>query len=382
MNRLNKYIIFTLIIVICSACKEPFTPELKKYEDILVIDGLLTNQAGPTVKLSRGSHYSEPEVRPEEGAMVMIRDEQDNMLSMYEVSPGVYKNYDFKGMIGKSYQLYIYIEDGQEYESDFVVLKDVPEIENLYAEYGEKAGETDYEKGFYIYIDTYDPDKETGYYRYEFEETWEFTVPYPSRFELVDRSLRLRSVIPSKCWRTENSTDILLTSTDIMESNIIRRFPVQFVSTVGNRLSRRYSILVKQYSLSREAYIFWEQLKNTNQDMGTLFDKQPAQVYGNIYNLNGDESPVLGFFEASSVTSKRIFLENKDLPSDVRIQSEFAYCQSKYFIVNSRDALSYAISGYCVVKEETSDFFGMGIIADHRCCDCTVTGTNIRPDFW
>jgi len=384
MNKTFKYIVFCLMIIICSACSEPYTPEINKYENILIIDGLITDQPNPTVKLSRGFHYSESESIPERRATVIIRDDQENVISLYEESPGIYYPLDsgFKGVIGRSYQVFIYTEDDQRYESDFVELKKVPGIENLFAEFGEKPVEKDLEKGFHIYVDTYDPDNETRYYRYDFEETWEFTVPYPSRFELVGRSLQLRSIIPYLCWRTEYSTDILLVSTEKMESDIVRHFPVHFVSIIGNRLSRRYSILVKQYSLSREAYIFWNQLKINNQNLGTLFDKQPAQIFGNVHNLGGNESPVLGFFEASSMTSKRLFLENADLPPNVRIESEFEYCRNEYFIVETRRALNYALSGNCVVKEETSDIFGMGIITDHKCCDCTFTGSNIKPDFW
>jgi hypothetical protein len=370
----------------CSGCIEPYTPEIDKYEDILIIDGLITDQPYSIVRLSRGSYYNQSESIPEGGATVIIGDDLGNVISMYEESPGIYRSLDpdFEGIIGRNYRIYVYTDDDQGYESDFVELKKVPEIENLYTEFGEKAVGTDLEKGFYVYVDTYDPDNETRYYRYEFEETWEFSVPYTSFFELVGRTIQMRSVINRQCWRTELGSDILLASSEKMESDMIRHFPVHFVSIVGSRLSRRYSILVRQYSVNAEAYVFWNQLKINNQNLGTLFDKQPAQIYGNIHSMDGNEAPVLGFFEASSMKSKRIFLENKDLPPDVLTESEFAFCRHDYLIVSNRRALDYALRGYCIVGEEVSPQFGqgMGVILNHKCCDCTLNGSNIRPDFW
>jgi hypothetical protein len=169
-----------------------------------------------------------------------------------------------------------------------------------------------------------------------------------------------------------------------MESDIIKRLPVHFVSTKSSRLSRRYSILVKQYSLSREAYVFWEQLKNSNEPLGTLFDKQPAQLISNIYNQNDPSKLVLGFFEASSVSTKRIFLTRRDIPVGIPIVSEFAFCEYSYMIIPYRDIIKYANQGYCMVNDDISEtgMMGLGVVESFICCDCTFSGTNIKPDYW
>ena len=70
----------------------------------------------------------------------------------------------------------------------------------------------------------------------------------------------------------------------------------------------KYSLLVKQYSLSNEAYDYWFQLQKQSQESGGLYETQPARVSGNISNVNDNEEVVLGFFNASSVTEKRIFV--------------------------------------------------------------------------
>jgi len=237
---------------------------------------------------------------------------------------------------------------------------------------------------FQVYVDTYDPNNKTHYYRYEYEETWEIAVPYPSVYEVVNNEMVLRSENVHHCWKTVKSTDILIVNNEKMESDIIRKFPVHFVPVKGSQLSIRYSILVKQYAMSREAYTFWDQLKISNQQQGGLFDVQPMQTISNIYSSNNQGSPVIGFFEATSVTRERIFLTRSDVPREIRVETEFDNCSKKYHIIPLNDFDISRYRGYCIVNYD-SDIYtmsGMGVIFDFKCCDCTVSGSNIRPDFW
>ena len=223
MRKLLKYSVLFIILIICGTCSEPYTPEISKYEDILVIDGIITNEPGPyEVRISRSFKYSDSEGQPEHHATVLIKDDQGNIASMEETSPGIYSTIDpdFRGIIGRQYQLYVntYV-DQQVYESEFVELKKVPEIENLYAEFGEKASDTELEQGFHIYVDTYDPENQTRYYRYDFVETWEFYVPYPSYYLVESGQLVFRTERVGDCWKTANSEDILVTTSENMQSD-------------------------------------------------------------------------------------------------------------------------------------------------------------------
>jgi len=375
------------MMIIFGTCYEPYTPEISKYENILVVDGVITDDPGPySVRLSRSYKYSETEGFPESSAIVLIKDDQANVIPLQETTPGLYQtiDLDFRGIIGRQYQLYIKTADQQIWESDYVELKKVPEIGRLYAEYGTKTGELEIEEGFHIYVDTYDPENKTRYYRYDFEETWEFVVPYPSYYLVENGLMRFRTENVGNCWKTLTSNDIIVTTSEKMQSDIIRRFPVNFVSTKGNRLSIKYSILVRQYSLSREAYVYWEQLKASNQELGTLFDKQPSQIRGNIYNLNNQEIPVIGFFEATSTDSARLFITRSELPPDAKLVSEFARCRYDYLVIMKNEYLKYNEWGYCMVLDVITPviFNGLGIVKPFECCDCTQTGSNIRPSFW
>lgn len=388
MKRLIGHIAVVILIMVLGTCSEPYTPEITKYEDLLVVDGVITDEAGQTiVRLSRSYRYNETEGTPERHAVVLIKDDQGNDVSLAETSPGVYKTIDpdFRGITGKQYQLYVQTySDGQIWESEYVKLKKVPKIQQVYAEFEERPGELGNEEGFQVYIDTYDPDNQTKYYRYDFEETWEFIVPYRSYYIVDNNLLKFRNEEVGNCWRTIASDEIIVTTSENMKSDIVKRFPVHFVSTASNRLSIRYSILVRQYSLSREAYVYWKQVKDVNQDLGTIFDKQPAQIRGNIYNVNDPEMPVIGFFEATCADSARLFILRSELPNDAILVSEFARCRNNYLVIRKNMFLEYHERGYCMVLDAITEEIlnGLGIVRPFECCDCTLTGSNIRPSFW
>jgi hypothetical protein len=63
---------------------------------------------------------------------------------------------------------------------------------------------------------------------------------------------------------------------------------------------------VSQYSLTREAYRFWERYEEQRIRTGSILDPLPEPIEGNVYNVNDQNDIALGYFSASSVTTKRI----------------------------------------------------------------------------
>ncbi len=146
-------------------------------------------------------------------------------------------------------------------------------------------------------------------------------------------------------------------------------------------LRERYSILVKQYSLSEEAFRFWNNLKESNESTGTLYDSQPFQVTGNIRSMEDPFEPVLGYFDMSLVSKKRIFITNTlDVPVDIDIPSAFPDClNGADTIVNFNQIPHFTDIGYLISFYN----FGVGyIMALKTCVDCRLKGSNNKPEFW
>ena len=120
------------------------------------------------------------------------------------------------------------------------------------------------------------------------------------------------------CWMESSprTTDVL-TTIDLV-SNVVSEHPLLFATNDFERLTRRYSLLVKQYALEEEEYTFWKNLGESNQRSANLFDKQPARVIGNIQNLSNPDEVVLGYFWASGISEKRIFIHSSQVVPELR----------------------------------------------------------------
>jgi len=379
MTWFIKISFLLLSVLVLSTCVEPFNPDIPKYQNILVVDGMITNLEEPyLVELTRSMPYEDVVPEYETGATVLIIDELENITEFPEVSRGKYVSDPsfFRGETGKYYKLYIITAGGDEYESDYVELKSVPEIDTLFYSFEEK--ETDepdkFLQGVQIFLSTEDFEKATWYYRWEWIETWEFVTPFvaAARPQL------------HRCWATDNSGSINIATSKNLSRDIVKNLPLTFVSQASNRLSIMYSILVRQYALSAEAYSFWKSLENINQNMGSLFDPTPRAVYGNIHHVHDPEIPVLGYFQASEVTTKRLFVDRSDLPKDLYVSSGFDYCEVRILenpLLVEVDAMikngwifvdTYVIAGITYYRFTNAQ----------SCYDCTTKGVNRRPEFW
>ena len=379
MRRIIKITAFYISVLFLGTCVEPFNPEIEKYENMLVVDGMITNLDEPYyVDLTRSMPYEEIVPGRETGATVLVTDDEGNIYEFTEASNGRYKSDPavFRGEIGRSYKLHIITSGGDEFESDFVELRNVPEIDTLYYVYEEKATNDpdEFIQGVQVYLSTEDPQNDTWYYRWEWIETWEFVAPF-----IAEGRHTL-----NRCWRSENSGSIEIATSRHLTTDAVRDHPLYYISQNTNRLGIMYSILLRQYSLSAEAYSFWKRLQDINQNMGSLFDPTPMAVNGNIHHVTDPEIPVLGYFQASAVTTKRLFIDHSELPGDMYISTGYDFCE----IMILEDPTQVQIEEmYKRGWVYLDDYVFIGITYyrftnAQACYDCTAEGVNKRPEYW
>jgi len=152
---------------------------------------------------------------------------------------------------------------------------------------------------------------------------------------------------------------------------------LHYVNTETRELSIRYSLLVKQYSLDKDAYLFWQTIKEQNSEQG-LYSKQPHQIRGNVKNLVNEEEPVLGYFLVCGISEKRIFVDPPPFPVLMRYftctldQADFEAYGQMYM----SDPVTWPIFAI-----ETPG--GFRAVPNQSCVDCRRRGgTIIKPDFW
>ncbi len=376
-NRFIKYHLFlsTLFMVaLLSGCIDPFKPVLDKSdsEKILVVEGFITDEPGSfEVKLSRSVPIDTMvNYVNESGAYVTISDDHNNTFVLTEVEPGVYKSLDetLKAVAGRIYQLSIIDAFDKEYESSPVLMPSKPEIKEVYWEEESETVFVDNEVideiGLNIYVDGDDLENNAAYYKWDISETWE--VMMPNAITALDgKGMPYETFVkvPDEkkyCWVTQNTQKILVKSVENQSDSEVKKFMLQRIRPGEDKLFIRYSIEVKQYTLNKEMYDFWKGIREINQDAGSLYDKVPVSIFGNITCCNTNEK-ALGYFYAAEVDKKRIFIEKGE---------------HEIVNVNRYESCLY-------VSDETLHYFTSGFWARSAfCSDCREYGTNIKPDFW
>ncbi len=381
MKPIENIIIFLVLITGITSCVDEYMPNVDKYEHVLVVDGLLTNGADPVlVRLSYSSPITSREILPASGAELYITDEYQLETQLTEMEPGNYIVTDstFRGEIGNSYQLHIQLPNGQNYISDICSLSAPSPIDSIYGinESHENINSNIDLSGVQFYIDNHSLNSnDTSYYLWRLTQTYKyeaaFTLDYTWEGEFIPYpnpdSLRT-------CWSTTPVSDIFIFTTKYYDSPEIVKFPLNYVSTESKRLSIRYSLLVKQLSISKEAFDFYNVLKEQNIEQGNLYSEQPIQVRGNVDNVNDHEEPVLGYFIVAGVSKKRIYVDRPVLP--------FYYfeCQPDF---ESMAYLSYYHPRTWPVYITQTEGGGKAMAPRITCFDCRKEhGSLTPPDFW
>ncbi|MEQ8686142.1 MAG: DUF4249 domain-containing protein [Imperialibacter sp.] len=379
-----------LLILTLWGCVEPFEPETGGFKSVLVVEGNISDADEPyLITVSRTAPLDASGAIPEKGAFVQVKDEEGAAFLFTEVAPGKYHSnpLDFIGCSGKNYTLSIITSSNQRYESDVVTLKPTPPIDSIYFEPEMRLTDAgDSLDGIRIMVDAHDPLGTSEYYKYSWTETYEIRPHYPSYYEwnfsVTPPAFVRRNPEINLCFKTDTCRQVLVTSTANLKTDRVSEFEVNYVSTVSFRIKSRYSILVRQQTLSEKSFRYWSEVQKTSESLGTLFDPQPYQLTGNVHNIDDPEEPVLGYFDASSVAQKRIFIDReKDLRS-LTYPAEPCINQLKTFSPQEegdvfKDEFNLFISwGYLIVDAE-------GLLwAPPECADCRLYGTLEKPDFW
>jgi hypothetical protein len=373
--RIKNYILISILILITGSCITQFLPETDEDPNLLVVEGLLTDQPEVcTVKLSKSMPLGKMAVvKPLKGCIVSIRDDAGNNYFLRESSTaGAYvtdKN-EFRGVVGRKYTLHINTNDPTlkqySYESKPMELRAVPPIDSLFYEkviIKEKDEMSGPQEGCQVFINTHDETGNCRFYRWDYNETWKFMLPY--------------YVTNQTCWITNNADVINIKNTSILSEDRITRYPLKFISNETDRLDVRYSIFVNQYSLNEEEYSYWEKLQNISEKIGGLYDIVPSSIPGNIFCIEDPAEQVLGYFSVSAKASKRIYID-ETFRGLVNLYKE---CPADTLYGNPHiDGLNSVV--WIIIDEPYASPPYKVITYQKGCADCTVRGTTVKPDFW
>ncbi|MCE7067863.1 DUF4249 domain-containing protein [Dyadobacter sp. CY326] len=371
MKKHWSALLLMMLVLVIYSCIEPFNPpEVNNPESFLVVDGFL-NVGGDTSKIIlRNTQNTNDEVKPlnEGGAKLVAEAESGETYNFEELDNGIYVLPPVNFNMSTKYRLRIKRSNGREYLSGYVVASKTPPIDSLTYRVDRNRN------AMLVYVNAHDATNNTRFYRWRFEETYEYKSAF---FSGLVRDPETETIIARRddintCWTTLESKDIKLGSTIKLNQDIIKDLPINVIDIATNKLYFKYSILVRQYALSQEAFEYWTDLAKTTQGTGSLFDPQPSQVTGNIRNVADAKELVFGYFSASTEEKQRIFI--------APLLGRFPTC-------NAPDTLTpqEAYDSYSVLLNSYMDPQGVNWIlgSSELCADCRAQGgTNKRPSFW
>lgn len=375
-------LLFQLLLI---GCREPFSPDIAPQDlKVLVVEGYLDTDGLPSVlKLSytkslesdEGAGINFP------GAEVFLKSESGAKYPLSNLGNGEYEfAYDIPE--DEQYTLHILTNDEKSYSSEMLSPIVTPEIEEL--------GFVKDEEGVEIFIRT--KGGETAeYFMWDYEETYSFRPDIPTFFKYDPASKDIVYLEDFErtdiCYRGGTNEELISeTSTRFQEGAVFRK-TIKKILYGDESLGIRYSVLVSQRAISKQAAEFWTILNKNSTELGSIFSPLPSQIPTNLKEDGNPNAPVIGFVSIGVLRQKRLFISLREiLPWTIYDLPAYYQCEL------SNDTIP--ISAY-------EEVFGSGEFVpatpisipgipyvvgyqgtERRCADCTLRGTNVKPDFW
>jgi len=387
----NTYVAYLIVLGgIITGCKKPYNPSVVSSPNhYLVADGVIdVGDSVTVIKLSETVNLGDNvKTSGLTGYTVNIQNESGaNVAELKEVSSsnGKYASSAVLSLdLSKKYRLHI-SGNGKEYASDYIAVKKTPPIDSI--------GFVPKGSNLNIYVNTHDATNSTRYYRWDYTEAWKFHARYESGFivDSVTKGIRARTENEASyyCYTGDASSNTVITSSAKLTSDVIFQAPVTIMPSTAEKISIRYSILLKQYALTKEAYEFWENIRKNTEQLGSIFDAQPSQLQGNLHCISNPAEPVIGFITITNVQRKRIFINNSQLPAEWYPVYPYSCEADTALLYNPKnmqhEAQSIIIDGNGI---PISAIVNMNVLIGYtystiECADCRIRGKSLPPPFW
>lgn len=384
-----KWSLALCIVLMAFGCKKAFYPAeiTSDKNSYLVIEGVIDNGSDSTIiKLSRTQKIDTIHtINPEPNALVTVESDANSSFALTETMPGRYAAPPVGLDAAHKYRLHIKTAGHKEYVSAYVAVKNSPPIDSI--------GFDAQADGVQIYLNSHDATDNTHYYRWTYSETWQFHSKYPSGY---DNGLAARKVSEQifNCFANDTSTNVVLASSTKLARDIIYQAPITKIPATAEKIETRYSILVRQYALSSDAYAFWQNLQNNTEKLGSIFDVLPSENQTNYRCLSNPGELVVGYLSVGRTVTRRIFISADQLPTSYSAvypcfcQLDTVFNNPPHPLTRSYNEVVGPNSPYLIVSGlflPPPDPFGHPTAYTYSiilCVDCTVRGKRDAPAFW
>lgn len=368
-------------------CRQKYvSPYVSPPTGYLVVEGYIAGNSPTQFMLSRTIPLPGDTTVPAElGAKLQVEGSDNSVYPLAEQGNGAYGIDTLPLKSSVQYRLRITTSGGEQYLSDPTSFKQTPAIDSV-----NWTGDA---SGINIYVNTHDPANASRYYQWNYTETWEYNTAKYSFFKYVPGNpptvvLRDPSEQIERCWHTYSSTSIFLGSTAKLSQDVVYESPLNRLPPNSQVTSVLYSMLVRQYALTEDAYNYLSLMQKNSTSLGSIFDAQPSELNGNIHCISNPALRVIGYVSAGTISQQRLFIYRRQIVSNY-----FFNClAADIFVALSADSLNKyfnppdpsMIPYTPILKHFNNMGYWDGWIANQSACvDCTLQGgTNQKPSFW
>ena len=371
-------LLFIFSLVIFSRCKIPFAPEfVKDISNIIAIEGNISIGYWTKIYISTAIPLSSErkELIYLTDAYVSIEDNAGNRYGSvlrYDDSKNPYFEIDSRYISASNkYRLVVYYNNN-EYATDFLPVMQSPQIKDITF-----SVEPD-RKAVYFYVSAEGAEDQSRYYKWHYEEDWEFTATYKANAEYDIESEEIIDLNDYNhkyyCWNKGVSSDIIIATSKDLSRNVIHEHKINTILKNDMRISRLYRIRLYQMAISEAEYRYLYNVRKNSEEVGGIFGPQPSEMSGNIKCINDSNIEVLGYISCSTVSiMTKYFTSN-----EIGIYENIMVCSSIKNFENYSDA-SMVFAGYQIYIAYPDEPIRW---TENRCVDCRVYGTKNKPAFW
>ncbi|MFY0626724.1 MAG: DUF4249 domain-containing protein [Reichenbachiella sp.] len=392
-----KGFIYFFIAFSLTSCVDPYEFTIEENLEVLIIDAVLTDeQKAHKVILSKSRGLTNDQqldtISYVSGANVWIEDDNQLVTYYHEGLNGTYETENsFAGITGQTYVLHVETPDGKHFESSREILQPGIPMDSIYAVYDERLSteETALLKGIQFFVDTKNISQPNMNFRYEYSESYKIVSPLISEYvmDYTNEEIVPREVPINICYKTIHSNQIQTATTSGLSSPEIAELPIRYATSDEPQMRNEYMLVVKQHSISSNAYQFYKNLRENNESAGSFFDKQKGTVLGNITEVGNNEATVMGYFEVGGVSSIKRHFENADFARlGLRTNVDYGLCESPLEV--GLDTLFSTISPnlFNILTFIDNPIFGEPPLSVYvnptSCSDCRGTGSLNKPQHW
>lgn len=219
------------------------------------------------------------------------------------------------------YYVQIQIEDDI-YESTPEKPIRTPEI--TYMEHLQRDPQADVD--ILISTDTPDNPKQTSYFVWDYNETWEVRPRLRSfvYYDLVEDSVICKDIYPARGWKDYRNEKILVGSTVHYAGGQFEKYQLFEIPRDNERIYWNYSAYVTQRAISRGEYEYMVAVRQAGWEMGGLFSPLPSFLPTNIHCTTSDKKAI-GYVGCSmNEVGMRMYIDgttlSRKMPDPSRIE--------------------------------------------------------------